>query len=177
MTLEEVFFVSQTVAAVAVVASIVYLAREVRQSERVQRATMQQGRADRVSTAALAIAHPELAGIWMRGTSAEPNFTREELTQWMLICRSAFLSGEDSFLQHKAGLLDEAAFDSYVAGARYYMSTPGVRAAWILSSAQFGPDFRAFVDDLIAKSQFAASIDTFAAWQEKFKLEIHRQHP
>jgi hypothetical protein len=176
MTLEEVFFASQTVAAVAVVASIVYLAREVRQSERVQRATMQQGRADRVSKASLTSAHPELAAIWMKGTSAEPDFTREQLGQWLLICRSAFLSGEDSFLQHKAGLLDETAFESYVAGARFYMSSPGVRAAWRLSAAQFGPDFRAFVDDLIAKSRFPAPIDTFAVWQEKLKVEIQRQH-
>jgi hypothetical protein len=76
----------------------------------------------------------------------------------------------------KAGLLDEAAFESYVAGARYYMSTPGVRAAWRLSAAQFGPDFRVFVDDLIAKSTFAASIDPFMAWEEKLKVEIQRQH-
>lgn len=49
MTLEQIFFLSQTIAAVWVVVSIVYFAREVRQSKSVQRAIMQQGFADRVS--------------------------------------------------------------------------------------------------------------------------------
>jgi hypothetical protein len=47
MSLEQIFYVSQSVAAIAVVASIVYLAQQVRQSERIQRAMVQQGRADR----------------------------------------------------------------------------------------------------------------------------------
>jgi hypothetical protein len=88
MTLEQVFFVTQSIAAAAVVASILYLAREVRQSERVQRATMQQGRADRASTAALTVATAELARIWQKGLSPKPDFTREEFTQWALLCRA-----------------------------------------------------------------------------------------
>src|SRR4030088_868430 len=62
--------------------------------------------------------------------------TREEFTQWMMVCRALFLSGED--LQYKAGLLDRRAFDSYVAGARFWMASAGMRAAWKLSAGQFG---------------------------------------
>ena len=69
MTLEHVYFLSQIIAAVAVVVSISYLARQVAQSEQVQRAFMQQGRADRVSSTALALAQPELARIWHKGLS------------------------------------------------------------------------------------------------------------
>ncbi len=81
MTLEHAFFLSQTIAAEAVVISIIYLARQVNQAERVQRAIMQQGRADRTSKAALAMAHPEMARIWQKGLSAEPDLTREEFFQ------------------------------------------------------------------------------------------------
>jgi 2-oxo-4-hydroxy-4-carboxy--5-ureidoimidazoline (OHCU) decarboxylase len=66
MTLEQTFFLSQTIAAAAVVISIIYLARQVNQAERVQRAIMQQGRADRSSKASLTTAHPELARIWQK---------------------------------------------------------------------------------------------------------------
>jgi hypothetical protein len=103
MTLEQTFFLSQTIAAAAVVISIIYLSRQVNQAERVQRAIMQQGRVDRTSQASLTMAHPELARIWQRGLSAEPDLTREEFVQWSLACRAAFLSGEDSVLQHKDG--------------------------------------------------------------------------
>jgi hypothetical protein len=171
MTLEQVFFVSQSVAAAAVVASILYLAREVRQSERVQRATMQQGRADRASQASLTIATPALAPIWQKGLSAKPDLTLEEFAQWALMCRASFLSGEDSYLQHKAGLLDEVAWGSYVAGVHFYMASPGMRAMWKVSSKQFGADFRSFVDDIVTKVAISCPGDSFVAWQEQLRSE------
>lgn len=63
MSLEQIFYMSQSVAAVAVVASIVYLALQVRQSERIQRAMVQQGRADRASHRAMIMASPDLAEV------------------------------------------------------------------------------------------------------------------
>ena len=116
MSLEHIFYVSQSIAAVAVIASLLYLAQQVRQAERVQRATMQQGRADRTSQASLAVASSELARVLQKGMAGDTELTREEFTQWMWMCRALFLSGEDSFLQHEAGMLSDAAFDSYVAG-------------------------------------------------------------
>jgi len=174
MTLEQVFFVSQSIAAAAVVASILYLAREVRQSERVQRATMQQGRADRASNASLTIASAELARIWQKALSPQPDLNREEFAQWALICRAAFLSGEDSYLQHKAGLLDEAAWSSYVAGVRFYMASPGMRAMWKVSSKQFGADFRDFGDSILANVAIGCPADSYVAWQEQLKSETRR---
>ena len=124
MTLEQVFYLSQSIASVAVVGSLIYLGLQLRSAERNQRAIMQQGRADRASNGALAIASPELARVFQKGTAGDPTLTREEFTQWMMMCRAMFLSGEDSFLQHKAGQLDRSAFDSYVPGVRFY--TPAV---------------------------------------------------
>jgi hypothetical protein len=49
MTLEQIFYLSQSVASVAVVGSLIYLGLQVRSAERSQRAIMQQGRADRAS--------------------------------------------------------------------------------------------------------------------------------
>jgi protein-disulfide isomerase-like protein with CxxC motif len=169
MTLEQVFFVSQSIAAVAVVASILYLAREVRQSERVQRATMQQGRADRAAHASLTVASAGLSRIWQKALSPTPDLTQEEFAQWALICRSAFLSGEDSYLQHRAGLLDEVAWGSYVASVHFYMASPGMRAMWKVSSKQFGADFRKFVDEILAKVPISCPADSYVAWQEHLK--------
>ena len=174
MTLEQVFFVTQSIAAAAVVASILYLAREVRQSERVQRATMQQGRADRASQASLTIASADLARIWQKALSPKPDLTQEEFAQWALMCRASFLSGEDSYLQHKAGLLDEVAWSSYVAGVHFYMASPGMRAMWKVSSKQFGVDFRNFVNDILAKAPVSCPADSYVAWQEELRSEARQ---
>jgi hypothetical protein len=66
---------------------------------------MQQGRADRVAQSSLMAADPGLARIFQKGAAADTDFTPEEFMQWTMICRALFISGEDSFLQHKAGLL------------------------------------------------------------------------
>ena len=104
MSLEQVFYLSQSIASIAVVGSLIYLSLQVRGADSSQRAIMQQGRADRVSKASLTIANLELARVWQKGVDGDPALTRDEVTQWMLLCRSAFLSGEDSLPQHKVEL-------------------------------------------------------------------------
>jgi hypothetical protein len=115
MSLEQVFYLSQSIASIAVVGSLIYLGLQVRGADRSQRAVMQQGRADQASKAALSVANGELARVWQRGMEADPTKTREAL--------------------------DQAAFDSYCAGVRSYMSRPGFRAGWRLLASQFCKDF------------------------------------
>jgi hypothetical protein len=81
MTLEEIFYASQSVASIAVVGSLIYLGLQVRGADRSQRAIMQQGRADRASKASLTVAGTELARIWEKGMAGDPTLTREEVTQ------------------------------------------------------------------------------------------------
>ncbi len=164
MTLEETFYLSQTIASVAVVGTLIYLGVQVRYAERAQRGIMQQGRADRTSQAALTLAQGGLSSIWHRGAVGDQSLSREEFNQWMLLCRAAFLSGEDSYMQHKAGLLSENAFASYVAGVRYYMSTPGLRAAWQVSSRQFSGEFVEFVNAELAHTPLGTPTDAFIEW-------------
>lgn len=174
MSLEHIFYLSQSIAAVAVIASLLYLAQQVRQAERVQRATMQQGRADRTSQASLATANPELARIFQKGAAGDAELTREEFTQWMLISRALFLSGEDSFLQHQAGMLSDAAFSSYVAGVKFYFSMPGMRVAWKLSEGQFGRDFRAFGKSMLAQTESSQGADAYSQWRKLLESEASR---
>lgn len=169
MTLEEIFYASQSVASVAVVASLIYLGLQVRGADRSQRAIMQQGRADRASNASLTVARAEFARLWEKGMAGDPTLTPEEVTQWLLLCRAVFLSGEDSYLQYRAGALDRAAFDSYCAGVRAFMSRIGFRAAWKLSAPQFGNDFREFVDKQIAAVPTSPNVDTYAQWQNAMR--------
>lgn len=63
MTLEQIFYLSQSVASVAVVGSLIYLGLQVRSAERSQRSIMQQGREDTKRTDA---AHPGGGLKWKR---------------------------------------------------------------------------------------------------------------
>lgn len=174
MTLEDIFYVSQSIASVAVVGSLIYVGLQVRYAERSQRGMMQQARADRTSQASLAVADPELARIWLRGGAGDPDLTAVEFMQWMLLTRAAFLSGEDSVLQYKAGLMTKETYDTYVAGVRVYMAKPGFRAAWKLSRMQFGSDFRAFSDSILKEVPVAAAADGLAEWKTLVEADRSR---
>ncbi len=172
MSLEQIFYLSQSVASVAVIGTLIYLGLQVRAAERSQRAIMQQGRADRAAHGALALADPELARVFRKGAAGDAGLTREEFTQWMMICRALFLSGEDSFLQHKAGQLDQRAFDSYVTGVHFYMGSAGMRAAWRVCAGQFGKDFRDFVNSALAQTSVVRGADAYSEWQNLVQSEL-----
>jgi hypothetical protein len=150
MNLSDAAAVAGIFSSAAVAVSLVYLALQVRQAERNQRGLMQQGRADRVSDYQLRLAaDPTLAALVAKGHWTPEQLTLEEFERYMGFCRSAFLSGEDSVLQHKAGLLDDAAFHSFAEGGRGALGRPGFRAAWRMSSSNYGPEYVAFMDGMV----------------------------
>jgi hypothetical protein len=173
MTLEQTSYVSQIIAAIAVVGSLIYLGLQVRHAERSQRGMMQQGRADRVSAAVMTFADPDRALLWQKGMAGDAGFTPLEFIQWMMLFRAMLLSGEDSFLQHNAGLLTEDTFETFVTGVRHYMANPGFRASWRLSRNQFGAGFRDFMDTIANETPAAHGADTFSEWKELVHAEMN----
>ena len=153
MTLSDLASVGSFVSALAVLISLIYLALQVRQAERNQRALMQQGRADRVSGNCLKMAEPGPSHVYGKGSSGDEGLTAEQFAQFMMMCRAGFLSGEDSFLQHLSGQLGDAPYRSYVAGARSLFAQPGLRAAWRLSSQQYGNEYRKFMDGILNETR------------------------
>jgi hypothetical protein len=163
MSLQEISYICQIAASVAVVGSLIYLARQVRQAERNQRAIIQQGRADRTAAGAFALAAPQMASVFSKGKSGK-QLTHEEFEQWMMMCRAVLFGAEDSFLQHEAGLLDKSAYESVLAGAQFNLASPGVRASWKLLSGQFGREFREFVDASIERTPVVRDLDAYSEW-------------
>lgn len=51
-------------------------------------------------------------------------------------------------MQRKSGLLDDAAFHSFEAGASTFFSSARLRASWKLASSQYG-NARQFIDSMI----------------------------
>lgn len=179
MSLSNWASIAGIISSVAVAITLIFLALQVRQAEKNQRAMMQQGRADRVSGQALLVASSAaLSALFNKAMQQPEDLTREELDQFLILTRSLFLSGEDSFLQHKAGLLDKAAYRSHVAGTRYMLSAwPGLRTAWRLMSPQYGDDFRRFMDEIIEKAPSGPAPDRMVEWTAILQAEKSRALP
>ena len=171
MNLSEGAALASIVSSAAVAASLVYVALQVRQAEKNQRALMQQGRAGRAWEGAFRVADPTLSSLFYKGMRRPQDLSSGELDQFLSICRAAFLSGEDSFLQHKSGLLDRTAYASFLTGLRGYAAAPGLRAAWRLTSSQYGAEYAAFMDAIMKSTPRAAAGDPLAQWLEIVRSE------
>jgi hypothetical protein len=171
MTLADLSSLGSFISALAVLISLVYLGLQVKQAEKNQRALMQQGRANRISENCFIIAEPGLSSIYNRGLSGDGTLTAEQLDQFMLIVRGALISAEDSFLQNHAGLLDPVAFNSFSTGVRDFFTRPGLRAAWQMSSSQFGDEFAQFMNGLMNEIEAAPKTDRCAQWVAAVKAQ------
>jgi hypothetical protein len=165
MTLSDLASIGSLLSAFAVAISLVYLALQVRQTEKNQRALVQQGRAERLSRAMLEISDETVAALYHKGARHPETLSGPELDRFLMICRAAFVSGEDSFLQHKAALMDEAAYASFVAGLITTCSTPGFRAAWGMLRPFFGAAFAAFMDATIVEHPLTRAPDSLVRWK------------
>jgi hypothetical protein len=159
MSLSDLASLGSFVSGVAVLVSLIYLALQVRQAERNQRGLMQQGRAERVADHTLRMAEPGLAEVYWKGVNKPEDLSIAELDRFVSICRASFLSAEDSVLQHKAGLLDEASYRAFLAGWRFVAALPGICAAWQITSQLYGSDFSTVMDELTREALPSRSDD------------------
>jgi len=150
MSLSDLASLGSFVNGFAVLISLVYLALQVRQAERNQQVSIRHSRVSRTVELQLALADPGVADAWRHGLQGRQVLTETELHQFTNLCRALFFHFEDSFYQREEGLLNDAAFETVVGGARFLARNPGLRTAWKMMRANFGGRFLAFMDGVIA---------------------------
>ncbi len=128
MNLSEITAVAAAVSACAVPISLALLARQLRQARRNQQALIQQGRAGRSVEIAMRLMSTDFAEAYHSCMGGDTQITDAQLVQFIGYCRAVFLGAEDSYLQHKQGLLDESAFNSFNRSLRSLLESPGMRA-------------------------------------------------
>jgi hypothetical protein len=162
MSLSDLASLGSFVSGVAVLVSLVYLALQVRQAEKNQRALMQQGRAARMMDLQLRIATPEMGELFAKGSQGG-DLSAVEFLRYRAASRAGIISFEDTFYQHREGLLADAPFetsrDAFAAG----LALPGRRALWRLERDLYESGFRTYVDGLA--SQKATAMAELAEWR------------
>ena len=175
MTLSDLASLGSFVSGFAVLTSLVYLARQVRQAERNQQISIRHSRVSRTVDLHLALADPAGADAWLHGLARPDDITQAELIQFINLCRAHFFHFEDSFYQRESGVLNDAAFETVVGGVRLLARSPGWRAAWKMARPNFGGRFLSFMDGVIAKSAAEPPVDlSVEAWRAAFASEASR---
>jgi hypothetical protein len=175
MSLSDLASLGSFVSGFAVLVSLIYLALQVRQTERNQQISIRHSRASRIVELELGLADPALADAWLHGSASPQEITQTELTQFIHVCRALLFHFEDSFYQREEGLLNDNAFETVVAGVRLLARSPGWRAAWRIARPNFRGRFLDFMDGVVAGSAVEPPVDlSLEAWKVAFASEASR---
>ncbi|HEY0233084.1 MAG TPA: hypothetical protein VGC55_17685 [Dokdonella sp.] len=149
MTLATLVNIGSLISSIAVLISLVYLNRQLRQGALNQRSKMDRGRSQQVGEWLQYIAQPDTAALILRGHAGDPTLTSLECHRYLWSMYPLFLHFEDSYYQHRDGMISEPQYASIVGHLRSRCPSPGFRALWLHIRERFPADFVGFVDGLL----------------------------
>jgi hypothetical protein len=171
MSLSQLGEIGSFVSGVAILTSLIFLYfqlrqinHQVKQAEKNQQSAIRQGRAGRSIGIVLTGTEPSLADAFVKGAFGDDDISLTQLSQFSAVCRATIINSEDTFYQHKDGLLDEASFVGFVAGMKGTLRYPGFRAQWKNARRNHGTEFIEFMDKLVAETPVAPRVDVLARW-------------
>lgn len=148
MDWEMVSAIVDSIGAITVVISLVYLAMQVRIQNEEQRAAsvheISAGFRDTMSS----LTDPALTALFVKGNSDYASLHDAERLQLTAYCMVAFKLYEEAFYQSRRGRLDEYIWEGMLAQLKDSMATDVLQNIWQVRRHQFGRDFRGFVDGL-----------------------------
>lgn len=172
MTLEEIYYISQVVASVAVIASLVYLALQTRQAARSTRAAMHENRAATVLRHIDKVTEADFQPVWSKGLSASLDMSDAEIEKFTLQAAGWVVMWEERFRERKEGMLDQNRWASSEATISRMMRSPGFRAMVALMRPRLDPDFGALMDKHADLGRAAPAQSPAAAWRDAAAKEL-----
>lgn len=173
MSLSDLAAVGSFVSGIAVVFSFLFLALQVRQSNRNQRSLIQQGRTGRNVDILLRMSDP-----FMSETIAEADVNCAAMTAgkiWAFygFAGAVFWTYEDSFLQFEAKTLDAQSWESDAVIIKRLIGHPAYRVVWKMARDGMGGGYRDYVDSLMREVE----ADTTYSLTDLFKMYVAEELP
>ncbi len=157
MNWEMIGAIGEIAGAAAVVLTLAYLARQVRESARQDRRHQSAQLArDSTKIGDAILRDPLLPGIFLRGLRDFESLDEEETLRFGALLVNAVRQQETLFYFHREGGIHDFQARSIEATAREMMVSPGAQAWWALRRQWFSPEFQVEVDRWI--SEGSASI-------------------
>jgi len=166
MSLEQVYYVSQVVAAVAIIGSLIYLGVQTQQTSKNQRAMMHWNRMLSSRDGAIRIGDPTFAPIWRAGMAADPQMDPTASHTFAWFARGSLIWYHELFLEHRDGMIDGRRWRSTWNGLKSRLDFPGFRAAYKLARVNLDPEFVAMVDALVLEASKTPPPDWGTEWQK-----------
>jgi hypothetical protein len=165
MSLSDFASVGSLVSGAAVLASLVYLSLQLRQTDRNQQAAIRQNRSIRLAAQWMGATEPAVAEAVSKGLAGATDISCTQLAQFLNFARARLYGVEDDFYQHSEGLMSDSAFARFVTVVRQGMPSPGMQVAWRLYRDIHGVEFIKFMDGLMAQTPAVRPADALAQWK------------
>jgi hypothetical protein len=167
MSLEEFYYVSQIAASVAVLASLIYLALQTRQTARNQQAQMHAMRLQAVRNDIDKINAPAFYQTFQAGMRADAELKPEELSQFLGVAYGLMLNFQEQFHEFQEGMINARRWEPSKLALRRQLAFPGFRAAISTYRAELDPQFVTLVDHLLAVLKTAPAMQpTNHRWKQ-----------
>lgn len=147
--LERIYFVAQIMAAMAIIASLVYVGGQLQQNTQIMRISAAQSHVAAFNTAAANLSRTDdAASIWLRGLERDPEMTRVHLVRFYSQLHMIMKMSESGFVQWQAGVLSDEEWEGMLHQSSDIMATPGGQDYWRQRGHWYVPKFRAWVENL-----------------------------
>ena len=173
MSLSDLAALGSFVSGLAVAVTLIFLLIQMRQTNKNQRSLMQQARTARWVDMLLNRSKPGVTELFSRVWEGDMALDKGEIHAVFASHAATLWSIEDSFLQHKAGLLDQSSWKSELALLRDNLSTPDVRVSWKMGLRSIASDdYREFVDSLMSEIKPQKPLPFATIWSELMEHEL-----
>ena len=148
MTLADIAAIGNIVAAIAVVASLVYLSRQVRLANLLAKSQVRQRMVEQTHEELYQLMNDsDLRGAWRRSVKLSP----EVQSKLSFFLAAAMRQREWEWFQHRDGVIDREVYGAYHSVIAFHLGAPRTRNWWAtVGRLGFDPRFVADVDILLA---------------------------
>lgn len=160
MTLQTMSQLGEFVGGFGVIFSLAYLALQVRSNTSAQRADM----AARILERLAAQQHTfgfdlEANRFFMQGITEPTSFSTEERSRFQWVMTEFLSSMEFLMQQHNIGNVDEQIWLRWSKTLDYWLTFPGIRAAWVGRATPYTDVFTNYIDDRLANGDFSFNVE------------------
>lgn len=144
--------VADVTSAVGVIASLFYVAHQIRRNSSALEAATNQAISDSAQNRLLALAQsPDLGEAWAKAVFSRDALSSRERVQVEFFARATFRGIENAYVQHRQGLISKESWRGQEQLLRNFLRVPHLRRWWPGDRSQYEHTFAEYVDGIISE--------------------------
>jgi hypothetical protein len=152
LKLTEIANIAEVIGAFAIVISLIYVGVQVADSTRAVRSASANETSSAMSSWYLQVGNdPQSSKVYRRGIAAPETLSEDEVIQFIFLTHAVFIQYQTAYYLSQEGTLDIELQESITSAILGVREQPGFKLYWGQRNFLFKPDFRRYVDMLVAE--------------------------